>query len=187
MATLNARDLFEHLGSEQTGGNRKPEVTTGVMKGLLEGFEGYLSDAHLLYVQGMTHKRYPPHDLIWEITSELGPIRSKDIEQLSRLMTAYCEHPNFADEAGRYLTGCVNNCIEEDITIDTRRWRSNTRDISMSTDKHVTIRGNAGDFAGSFMRKGTLVIEGSVGACMGYQMTGGKIILNGVAYRREAK
>ncbi len=106
----------------------------------------------------------------------------EDVEMLSVALPAKEDRRRFAPLAGLFLSACVQMGKEGVYSINTRGFSRPLDELGFWNRKSVFIDGPAGERAGHFARKGSLlVIEGIAGDGLGQDMTGGIIIADAAA------
>jgi hypothetical protein len=175
---LKAEDLFESLKpQEEQEIDRKIELNGDiVLEELLRAFQDSLQ--HLTYSA-------PLHDGLEEYFFDFKyPIRAKNIENLSVLLTAYnnVEGLDLGVRAGNFLNRCILKCQDTNITIRAQNFSEKLEYLgSFNNGKRIHIIGDVGRNVGEFMESGLIYVEGNAGHYVGQSLVGGIIGIKGNA------
>ncbi len=104
-----------------------------------------------------------------------------DVDRFCLALSRFENDEGFPFKAGIFLSAMVNRGDGAEWTIDTGKIRKPLDHLGAFTSKKVTIRGDAGDFAGEFLVGGELVVEGKAGSRVGADMEDGRIIIRNSA------
>ena len=176
---LRAEDLFDGLNPEDRQElDREFEVKPNSdLEYLLKDFEKCINH------------RWRDYKILKEVFNKECKFHAKDIETFSMMLSSYENYPSFHDILDSYLNKCIQNCIEDKVTIHTNylshklflNRASPLIDEYNSMRKHIIIKGNAGDHVGENMKGGEIHVYGNAGSDVGSFMSGGKIYIYGNA------
>ena len=111
-----------------------------------------------------------------------GPLGASSLQEVLDAITPERDHMAFAKKAGLFLSA-AQQVLNADASLDLSALGDNRLDCigAFGKGRSLTVKGDAGNYAGACMEAGTLTIEGAVEDYAGHGMKGGTIAIKGLA------
>src|SRR5208283_2248609 len=106
---------------------------------------------------------------------------ANDIEDFSIVLGEFQGGTCFSTKAGLYLSALINSSEEENFVVHTTAFAEPIISIGYCNTKNITVIGDAGQYVGDDMEKGTIIVKGNAGDDVGWHMKGGSITIEGNA------
>jgi hypothetical protein len=102
-----------------------------------------------------------------------------DVEAFAIALAEFQDELGFHDKAGVFLSALINNCAQDDFTIQTGQFAYGINHLGSGNTKKVTVVGDVGNFFGEHNRGGVLRVKGNAGWAVGDNMEDGLITVDG--------
>ncbi len=109
-------------------------------------------------------------------TSSFG---SREIEAFSISIEGARHDEELSSNPGLFLSALIQNSRDDRFIIHTSHQLHPADSIGYRNSKNILVKGNAGDFLGSNMVRGSIEVQGNAGGAEGFRMKGGRIIIHG--------
>ena len=103
----------------------------------------------------------------------------KDITNFSLSLTEFQDEEVFSTKAGFFLIALINESKENNFTIITEHLKHRIDRLGYHNTKNIIVQGDAGDWVGARMTRGTIIVKGNTGGVAGYRMEAGTITIKG--------
>lgn len=107
---------------------------------------------------------------------------AKDVERFSIALAEFQDEKYFDIKVGLFLSALINKGKDKDYVIHTSHLFKPPNVLGYLNRKNITVNGDVGDWAGQRMKRGTIIVNGNAGGCVGgdmrgYGMKGGTILI----------
>ena len=182
MTRVRGQDMFDLLrGESEQPRSRKPEIKIDL--GLEKFILTFLDLSKALRDQDIGYYRDCYRACLTRVPA--GAIKARDVESFSLWLND--EVIKSQDDglgprnAGMYITMLASYCPEKEVTVHTRHLETRLDYLGcLLTDKHLIVKGDAGDCLGiGMLRNGLITVRGNARGWSGKCLDGGKIIVEG--------
>ncbi len=174
---LHAARRFGRFRKEEERAVQKVEVSENqTLKRLIEAYEKF----NCAYPDQTLEVLEEPYLQASELLKGVA-YTPQDVKKFCIALSAYDERPEFPKKAGLFLSALVNCGSDIAYIIPTRQFSAPIHDFGYKNVKNVIIEGSVGECLGHGMTGGSIVVEGDAGDHAAHRMKSGRIIVEGDA------
>lgn len=154
----------------------KPEKVEEVRKSIVQESET-LQQFRVLWakIQNMSKPNKGYRDIV-DGVKQLD-YSASDVENFSLILSEFQNEKQFSVRAGVMLSALINSGKDDNYVVHTRHLDTQIDYLGYENTKNIIVDGDAGGLLGHAMKRGRIIVKGSVGVGLGDEMHDGEIIV----------
>lgn len=179
-APLSARKRFGKYKEETGRATRNVRVQRSESLGrLMAAWEKY-DFSPIDYTENLYEKRN--FRRAWQVLHGME-ISSRDVAEFCVAVAEFQDMAEFSDRAGHLISAMIRKSPDQDFALHTGHFERPLRFLGFCNSKNVVIEGSVGAMLGTEMSGGMIEVKGDAGYNVGTCMSGGIIEISGDAGR----